>query len=69
MEEVLKKFEITTDVNDMVLITDLRTMFEYKIVGLIVSELEKLGCKKVKCNKNIFRNKWVMTKLKKRGNE
>jgi hypothetical protein len=70
MEEILEKFEITTSANDLVLISELRSMFEeYKLVVFIVSELEKMGCKKIKSNKKEFRNKWVMTNLKKRCEE
>jgi hypothetical protein len=62
--EISKKFEFTTNVNDMVMIADLKTMFEdYKKV---ISELQNFGCKKIKSTKGEFRNKWVMTRLKRR---
>jgi hypothetical protein len=62
--EISKKFEFTSNVNDVVMISDLKAMFEdYKKV---ISELQNFGCKKVKYAKGDFRNKWVMTRLKKR---
>jgi hypothetical protein len=62
--EISKKFEFTTNVNDVVMIADLKTMFEdYKKV---ISELQNFGCKKIKSSKKDTYNKWVMTRLKKR---